>query len=589
MGDARDRGLDAAARDATNIRPLGEEAPSLSEARAAASLDASIARARVPAEAGAGDGDASAALTTLLAQLNRAYPNRNVGRQDGIQAEGNRFALAITADTEEHVGARLPSLAALAARLAKDPRFEKSETQKPSFWNSIDKVYLRIFTREGAPSEDSSPWNLGAGGESGAPLDLVMAVDDEALVRSLGRRQRDLATAARAAGQGAAELVRTVGVTLAQLRAAARVSLPPGFDLSAVDDDALALVLTGEQKRAVREARDAGMSPAEIVQAAGITVAQLRAATRPATEARGAIDLSAVDDDALALVLTGEQKRAAREARDAGMSPAEIVQAAGITVAQLRAATRPATEARGAIDPFRRFSAGETGSTQLDQAGNEAKKGLAIGGTVGTALEAVPPPFGQLLHGAAMVLGAIGGFFAGLGRDTFHPNALQALAWLTIFQIAPGMLFSGVDTITTKSGNREHPAEDLAARLVRVLLAHQRDRQERARGPLQPHRHPLHQPRHVQHHPEVSAHQPQGDQADLGDVREARQRGAGDPLQGGGAGRDEAPPQDARSERVDGLVADEGEPAVHPARGEGRPTHGGRIASGREAHEAPPG
>ena len=37
MGDARDRGLDAAARDATNVRPLAVEAPSPSETRTAAS------------------------------------------------------------------------------------------------------------------------------------------------------------------------------------------------------------------------------------------------------------------------------------------------------------------------------------------------------------------------------------------------------------------------------------------------------------------------------------------------------------------------------------------------------------------------
>ncbi len=124
----------------------------------------------------------------------------------------------------------------------------------------------------------------------------------------------------------------------------------------------------------------------------------------------------------------------------------------------------------GARSATQRLAAGETGDTQADQVEAEAKKGLAVGGTVGAALEVVPPPFGQLLHAAAAFFGAIGGAIAGAFRDTFHPNALQATAWLVIFQIAPGMLFSGVDTITTKSGNRDHPAEDLAARLVRYFL-----------------------------------------------------------------------------------------------------------------------
>src|SRR5262249_14968150 len=63
-----------------------------------------------------------------------------------------------------------------------------------------------------------------------------------------------------------------------------------------------------------------------------------------------------------------------------------------------------------------------------------------------------------------------GGAIAGAFRDTFHPEPVTAAGWLAVLLFAPGYLFSGVDTITTKSGNREHPAEDLAARLVRYFL-----------------------------------------------------------------------------------------------------------------------
>jgi len=125
-----------------------------------------------PDDTGAAAGDPAAALKTLLAQINRRWPNRTLGRQDGIQVERGRYALAISADGEPHVGAKLPPLAALATVLAADPRFDKADVLEPSFWNSNDMRYLRLFTREGPPSEDPGPWSLTVSGDTGAPMDI---------------------------------------------------------------------------------------------------------------------------------------------------------------------------------------------------------------------------------------------------------------------------------------------------------------------------------------------------------------------------------------------------------------------------------
>jgi hypothetical protein len=105
----------------------------------------------------------------------------------------------------------------------------------------------------------------------------------------------------------------------------------------------------------------------------------------------------------------------------------------------------------------------DTGGSRLAQAGKEAAKGAAIGGTVGSVLEAVPV-VGPLLHGVAAVFGAIGGFFAGLGRDNFHPDAMAAAGWLALFSLNPAMMYSGIDGIDVDDG------EVRAARLVRYFL-----------------------------------------------------------------------------------------------------------------------
>ena len=105
----------------------------------------------------------------------------------------------------------------------------------------------------------------------------------------------------------------------------------------------------------------------------------------------------------------------------------------------------------------------DTGGSKLAQAGKEAARGASIGGTVGTVLEAVPV-VGPILHGAATVIGAIGGFFAGLGRVSFHPDGMAAAAWLALFSLNPAMMYSGIDGIDVDDG------EARAARLVRYFL-----------------------------------------------------------------------------------------------------------------------
>jgi hypothetical protein len=78
------------------------------------------------------------------------------------------------------------------------------------------------------------------------------------------------------------------------------------------------------------------------------------------------------------------------------------------------------------------------------QAGEGAGKGAAIAGSVTAPLEAVPV-FGTAIHAIATALGAIIGAICGGARDTFNIDQPSAAAWLTLFRIAPGLLFEGVD------------------------------------------------------------------------------------------------------------------------------------------------
>ena len=96
-----------------------------------------------------------------------------------------------------------------------------------------------------------------------------------------------------------------------------------------------------------------------------------------------------------------------------------------------------------------------------------AAAAVAIGAAIGTA---IPIP----LLGTA--IGVIVGAFTALGimlkqglRDTFHPDAAVALAWLLLMQISPGFAFADVDTVTSHTGDKNHPAHYWAARVVRYL------------------------------------------------------------------------------------------------------------------------
>jgi hypothetical protein len=117
--------------------------------------------------------DEDAALQKLLKQVNARWPARSVGRQDGVQVERGRFALAISEDDNHG----MPSLRSLAAILARDPRHQKNEVLTPSFWNSVERPYLKVMTWEGPPSADPRPWILTAGvtGDAGYPAQPSLA------------------------------------------------------------------------------------------------------------------------------------------------------------------------------------------------------------------------------------------------------------------------------------------------------------------------------------------------------------------------------------------------------------------------------
>lgn len=83
-------------------------------------------------------------------------------------------------------------------------------------------------------------------------------------------------------------------------------------------------------------------------------------------------------------------------------------------------------------------------STQADQAGKGAAAGAAAAGAAGSVFESIPG-VGTLAHGIVTAFGAIVGAIAGATKDTFHPTATQAAAWLWLFRMYPGLIFSGVD------------------------------------------------------------------------------------------------------------------------------------------------
>ena len=86
-----------------------------------------------------------------------------------------------------------------------------------------------------------------------------------------------------------------------------------------------------------------------------------------------------------------------------------------------------------------------------------AEAGVNVGLTV---LASAYPPWTTAIAGVAKLAMTIWNAVDSAFRDTFHPTALQAEEWLTLFRIDPGLLFSGVDVIHTP---------EQAARLVRYL------------------------------------------------------------------------------------------------------------------------
>ena len=104
----------------------------------------------------------------------------------------------------------------------------------------------------------------------------------------------------------------------------------------------------------------------------------------------------------------------------------------------------------------------------LGAAGAAAGTALAAAGiiTATTAALSIVPVVGTI---AGAVIGAVAAISYWAGKDKFHPSPLQAQQLLALLRADPGLLFAGLDKLTVKSGNPKHPAEELAARLVRYL------------------------------------------------------------------------------------------------------------------------
>lgn len=98
-------------------------------------------------------------------------------------------------------------------------------------------------------------------------------------------------------------------------------------------------------------------------------------------------------------------------------------------------------------------------------AGTVAAAAGIMGAT--TAALSVVPVIGTI---AGAVIGAVAAVSYWAGKDKFHPSPLQAMQFLALFEADPGLLFAGINRLTVNSGNRAHPPEELAARLVRYLL-----------------------------------------------------------------------------------------------------------------------
>lgn len=94
------------------------------------------------------------------------------------------------------------------------------------------------------------------------------------------------------------------------------------------------------------------------------------------------------------------------------------------------------------------------------EAGVEAAS-AGIGAAIGMSVPI--PGLDVAIAAIAAAIAAISAFLSGLTSCTFHPDALTAASWLLLFRFCPGLIYSGIDTVTTEKGAHQ------AARLVRYF------------------------------------------------------------------------------------------------------------------------
>lgn len=95
--------------------------------------------------------------------------------------------------------------------------------------------------------------------------------------------------------------------------------------------------------------------------------------------------------------------------------------------------------------------------------GASAAAAAAIGGAVGFSVPI--PGLNLVIAAVAAAIAAITAATIGQLRDKFHPDALTAAAFLLLFRFCPGLVYAGIDTVTTETGN----AAAHACRVVRYF------------------------------------------------------------------------------------------------------------------------
>jgi len=103
--------------------------------------------------------------------------------------------------------------------------------------------------------------------------------------------------------------------------------------------------------------------------------------------------------------------------------------------------------------------------TAQGQSAGEVAGDVAGGAATGATLGSVMPGVGNVIGGLIGLFAGIGKAIGGAFRDTFHPQAPEAAAWLLLYQIAPGMIYAGENAIHVNTKD----APERAARLVRFL------------------------------------------------------------------------------------------------------------------------